>query len=460
MRHPTTKIALFLALLPATAAAQWGFQPQASSSAPPAMVRAAMTFDMIRGRTVMFDSIGDTWLWDGTSWTHAMTTNSPPPRRYSQLVFDPLRGVGVLYGGRGNNSSSTGSLDDTWLWDGTDWTLATPAATPGGRESYGAAFDLARGRFVLYGGRITSIPPVASSDMFEFDGTTWTQVTPPTSPGRLELQAMCYDGARAVTVMFGGIETGSGSGLATGTWTYDGVDWTQDNSLPQPAPRVQAHLVYDFNRGVTILHGGHDPTTMTFFNDTWEWRGSWQQVQGPVGSLSPPRAEGMMAMDSTRGRIVYFGGRDQNNAALDETWEYGGQFRTFGSGCAGSNGIPQLRAGSTSSFGTTFRTAITNLSTASPIALVVTGLDNRTSALGPLPQLLTAFGMPNCRLHVSPDLFQVVPASGGAAAWSWGVPPNTLLFGAKFYQQAVGLDAGVNAAGLTVSNAGAATIGW
>jgi hypothetical protein len=260
--------------------------------------------------------------------------------------------------------------------------------------------------------------------------------------------------------MFGGIDpTGTGT-LATGTWLYDGVDWRQDNTQPQPAPRVQAHLVYDLARGACVLHGGHDPITMTFFNDTWEWRGSWQQVTGTAASLSPPRAEGMMAMDSSRGRIVFFGGRAQNNATLDETWEYGAQFRTFGSGCAGSNGIPQLRANGFPSFGTTFRTAIANLNPASAAAFVVTGLDNRTSALGPLPQLLTGFGMPNCRVYVSPDLFQVVGASNGAAAWSWNVPGNLGLFAATFYQQAIGLDAGINTAGLTVSNAGAATIGW
>jgi hypothetical protein len=184
------------------------------------------------------------------------------------------------------------------------------------------------------------------------------------------------------------------------------------------------------------------------------------QVTGPIGSVSPPRTEGMLAMDTTRGRIVQFGGRTPNNATLDEVWEYGAQFRTFGSGCMGSAGIPRLRGTTRPSFGSVGATVVTNLRPTASIAVFVTGLSNMQSPLGNLPQLLTNFGLPGCRIYVSPDLFEVEAASGGSASWDWAVPLNLALFGASFYQQAVSLDPGINAAGLAVSNATAATIGW
>lgn len=86
------------------------------------------------------------------------------------------------------------------------------------------AFDSARAVTVLFGGH--NGPPMGPrlADTWEWDGTTWTQRTSPTSPPARLGFAMAYDSARAVTVIFGGI---GDAGPLGDTWEWDGSAWTQ-----------------------------------------------------------------------------------------------------------------------------------------------------------------------------------------------------------------------------------------
>lgn len=457
----TSALAALGLLLAGPASAQWGFQGQATASAPPAQIESAIAFDAGRAVTVMHDSrSGATWTYDGQDWTQQQPANAPAARRLGGMAFDLVRGVTILYGGRGGTSPTFPAIDETWQWDGANWLQLAPLNSPGGREGHALAFDLARAKVVLYGGRAAAGIPQASDETWEFDGSDWQLVIPPTNPGRLEHHAMCFDTARATVVLHGGVDPAGLGTLSLGTWTYDGSNWSQTVLALEPAPRIHGRLVQDTRRGNAVLVGGYDPATGAIFNDTWEWNGAWAPVSGSVAGVSPPRYQPMVAFDDVRGRIVMFGGRTANNATLDETWEYGAQYRTFGSGCAGSGGIPRLAGSARPRFGTVGANTVTNLAASANVAVFVTGLSNTTSPLGSLPRLLTPYGMPNCRIFVSPDLFQVVPTVAGTANWTWAVPNNLALFGASFFQQVACLDPGINAAGLTVSNALAATIGW
>src|SRR5262249_23115633 len=60
------------------------------------------------------------------------------------LAFDLLRGRTLLFGGVGGPRL-------TWEWDGSSWTRCVPANTPSARQHHALAFDLARGRTVLFG---------------------------------------------------------------------------------------------------------------------------------------------------------------------------------------------------------------------------------------------------------------------------------------------------------------------
>src|SRR5436309_145576 len=87
--------------------------------------RHAMAYDSARGRVVLFggSGLGDTWEWDGTSWTQR-ASSGPPPRYKHAMAYDSARGRVVLFGGDG---AAGPYLADTWEWDGTAWTQRSPS---------------------------------------------------------------------------------------------------------------------------------------------------------------------------------------------------------------------------------------------------------------------------------------------------------------------------------------------
>ena len=270
---------------------------------------------------------------------------------------------------------------------------------------------------------------------------------------------MSFHPGMNMIMLFGGQDT---MGNATDeTWIYDGSTWTQIHTTGvRPPARAGAQMVPILGRNLCVLFGGRDPVTTQILNDTWEHDGtSWTQVNNVYGGIYPPRAEFGMTHDFVRDRIVAFGGVTANNALRDDTWEYGAQFQPFGMGCLGSAGVPALSGGTPAKLGTTCTVDLTNLPAGSPFAFMAVGLSRTQWTFGSLPMLLTTLGMPNCRTYTSADLLTVVTATNGSATWSLFVPPAPSLVGQAFYLQGVSWDPGINALGLTVSNAATLVIG-
>jgi hypothetical protein len=90
-------------------------------------------------------------------------------------------------------------------------------------------------------------------------------------------------------------------------------------------------MVYDSSRGRVILFGGAD--ALKVCGETWEWDGKrW----APLSMVGPePRTFPAMAYDSLRKKVVLFGGNrilfgrnPDENRFLDDTWEWDGQMWT------------------------------------------------------------------------------------------------------------------------------------
>jgi hypothetical protein len=167
-----------------------------------------------------------------------------------------------------------------------------------------------------------------------------------------------------------------------------------------------------------------------------------------------------MAFDAARRQVVMFGGVDNNFAGVAGTWLFGAAYEAFGAGCAGSNGVPVLGSTSAPRIGGTFTSTLGNLATGAGAAIVVTGFSKTTSGLGALPYDLTSLGLTGCTLYVSTDAVALLPVAGGVATWTLVLPNNAAFVGARFHQQGLSLDAGVNPAGAVVSNAATAIVGW
>src|SRR5262249_49238808 len=81
---------------------------------------------------------------------------------------------------------------------------------------------------------------------------------------------MVFDALRGRSVLMGGVDA-SGSTLAD-VWEWDGSSWTQRTlaTAPAPASRQLPGLAYDSGRGRTVLFGGHHDPGGGYLQETWE----------------------------------------------------------------------------------------------------------------------------------------------------------------------------------------------
>jgi len=454
--------ALVASALCAVAAAQW--EQIATPTSPPLRNYGGMTFDGVRNRTVVFGGglVGpgfrnDMWAFDGQTWTQLAPPVAPGPRGNFQMVHDGLRDRIVLFGGRGGTGFNPPLLAETWEFDGTTWSLITTAAAPSARQWFGMAFDPLRGKVVLYGGQGSGLTP-DSNETWEYDGANWTLRAPTVRPGPLQNAAMCFHRTLNKVVLFSGIDVQVGG--TSLTWAWDGVNWAQ---LPVPglvpAPRTFARLAYDEGRQAAVLFGGMNPQTGTLRTDVWQFDGaSWRELlaTGPVGR----RGFGFV-YDTLGRRCVLFGGLDQSFQGVTDTWKFGPTWTTYGTSCPGSNGAPSLVTLSAPGIARPFVTQLSNLFPAAPIAVFATGLSATSWSGLPLPLPMDSFGMPGCALWISPDYLAVSPAANGSSSFTLTIPDDPLLIGQQLWQQGLSFEAPTfNAFGGVLSNAIATTIGW
>jgi hypothetical protein len=155
-----------------------------------------------------------TWEFDGITWTQVATATNPGPRMNAALSYDLLRNRTLLYGGRTSHFGSP--LDSTWEFDGVAWQQIVTAQNPGARERASMCFHAGFSGTLLFGGYRTI--PTGSGSQFApddetwlFDGTSWTllPVTGPRPAPRIGAK-LVFDPARGVAVLFGGMEAGTG----------------------------------------------------------------------------------------------------------------------------------------------------------------------------------------------------------------------------------------------------------
>ena len=98
-----------------------------------------------------------------------------------------------------------------------------------------------------------------------------------------------------------------------------GMNWRSN----YPMARAYHAMAYDTSRGVVVMFGGRGENDWYLYNDTWEYDGiNW--IQCSPANRPTARREHTMVYDSVRGVIVLFGGLDVNGTILDDTWEYDG----------------------------------------------------------------------------------------------------------------------------------------
>ena len=432
------------------ASAQW--VQKAPATSPTARVGCAMDYVPLNGGLVMFGGIGgvtlsnQTWTYDGIDWTLLTPATSPTGRFGGQLVYDTARGVAVHYGGLASAISIANPTNHTWEWNGTTWTQIIPTANAGNRYYYGACYDSGRARVVMFGGANSQLLGSQNNQTWEYEGTTWTQITTVGNPGARARPAMCFHPGLGKAVVFGGDNPG---GLLDDTWLYDGVagTWTQV-VIPgaKPSARNAATMVYDPVRNLCVLTGGQDANGV--MSDTWTFDGTtW--TQQPV-TTQGVRDHAMAFLPNTKNAVKFGGFVAAPSTLSNQTWEIGTGI--FGTGCAGPNGVPALAAATAPLLGQPWSLNVTNMNPAFNYAILGFGFT-------PLPGIDLGFiDMPGCSAFTTLDIMITITGAAGAANWTWATV--TGLVGDSFFAQAYCFDPTATTLGFTVSNAAYATINF
>lgn len=258
----------------------------------------------------------ETWQWDGTSWTNLHPKRRPPARERHGMAG--VQGRVVLFGGR----TAAETLEDTWEFDGSDWVQRFPPLHPTGTGSRNGAFAMAGvgNKVVWFGG--------PDNETWEWAGETWVNKTPSRSPPQRRGAAMAARGSNVV--LFGGATDRGppnfGDRYLGDTWEWDGATWTELSPPSSPSPRASSAA----SLGATVLlqggvgdgaggtggggGGGSPPPAPVGLDDTWSWDGTtWTRLEPqarPAAGGFSMAALGQRAVVVGRGKEWVWTGQD------------------------------------------------------------------------------------------------------------------------------------------------------
>jgi hypothetical protein len=152
-------------------------------------------FGMVSGDAYSgeYGGFSDTWSWNGTTWTELSPASNPgsDSLESDSMAYDPATQTVVLFDG--GDCNSCGGPGQTWSWNGTTWTRLAPRASPPASGGWSMAYDMATATVLLYGGMSYGYPMVTALDeTWSWNGTTWTRLSPGPPPGGA---SMAYDPA-------------------------------------------------------------------------------------------------------------------------------------------------------------------------------------------------------------------------------------------------------------------------
>ncbi|MBI5764277.1 MAG: immunoglobulin domain-containing protein [Planctomycetes bacterium] len=257
-----------------------------STTGPAPRSRHTMVYDGARGVCVLFGGwngasyFADTWEWNGSAWS-LRATSGPSPRFLQGMAYDSARDMTVLFGGAIYGGSGIVYYGETWEWNGTTWTLRpnAPGAEPSARYSPVVAYDVGRGVTVLFGGEQAN-GNGSSRETWEWNGAAWT-LRSTSGPAAGYAGAMVYDASRGVEVMFGNY-TGVYNAQ---TWEWDDGVWTLRSSSG-PSPRLLHAMAYDSGRSRLVMFGGQLNSMPPYDGETWELTSTdLLTISGHPGSL-------------------------------------------------------------------------------------------------------------------------------------------------------------------------------
>jgi len=135
------------------------------------------------------------------TWKQVNLPGGLPARSFFATAYDPVSQKIVVFGG----SDASGQLGDTWTFDGDSWTEIQTSPAPGTRAAATMAYDSATQKIVLWGGFVGF---TFLNDTWLWDGatSTWTQANPQTVPKGATNPMLFTDPVNGHVDMFGGYQ--------------------------------------------------------------------------------------------------------------------------------------------------------------------------------------------------------------------------------------------------------------
>ena len=181
----------------------WSFSngtwTQLSAVGPPGRYRGDFAYDadmkamILTGGSNCAESYfyTDTWEYANNTWTNitSLVTGTPPGLVRAKMVWDAFDHEIVLYGGDDHAGSGT---TETWIFKNMTWSESTLSPTPGARTYFQMVYDPQKSAVLLFGGSPTSDSGTCYQDTWVFQGGNWTKLTPLVSPSVRGYGMMAY----------------------------------------------------------------------------------------------------------------------------------------------------------------------------------------------------------------------------------------------------------------------------
>lgn len=270
--------------------------------------------------------------YNGNSWVSrydGSAANTPTFREIGNAVFDSKRNVTIIFGGW--VGSTEHALNELWEYDGTTWTQRTwTGPGPAPSEDVPMAFDPIRGRTIF----LTLSAAAGTWETWEWTGSAWDRGPDLTGVNDVSLTKMVFDiglnKAFVYTAAYGDIyektyEYTPGATAAQGVWQNVPISGSQYESY------YGVSMVYDPYAQRVLRHGGRAYTQIYGYEDATDAWDSGLSRWNLVDHIPEyGRAGAGMCFDLDRVTTVLYGGirvyvdntgvgRTTN---YTDTWEY------------------------------------------------------------------------------------------------------------------------------------------
>ncbi len=253
------------------------------SNAPAARTGHTMAYDEARNEVVLFGgttSIAEngapsglsnsTWIWDGSTWTLRAPAEVWPSARWLHgMAYHPQLGRVVLFGGQ---VAQGVWLGDTWEWDGASWTqIPTPpeSTPPRHRYAHAMAYDYDNPNSLMLFGGVSATDLAGTAEMLLWDGGDWTDILDIlpdiTLPPSRQLHALAANPDNRTVVLFGGAY---GDHTLADTWVWTGLEWLDARPAVSPPARWGHAMTFQPATSEILLFGGASANG-TAMDDTW-----------------------------------------------------------------------------------------------------------------------------------------------------------------------------------------------